>query len=71
MIVAECLPTKPQRISTGVKLIKFAVSYGLDLRALCAVTQGLKLRALTRFHLLTVAEVLPTVQTSQMLVFTG
>ena len=31
------------------------------------VAQGLKLRALTRFHLLTVAEVLPTVQTSQVL----
>lgn len=41
------------------KLIKFVVSHGL------------KLRALTCFHLLTVAEVLPTVQTSQVLVFTG
>lgn len=50
---------RAEHIVLGSKLIKFAVS------------QGLKLRALTRFYLLTVAELLPTVQTSQMLVFTG
>jgi len=36
--------------------IKCVVSHGLNLHALCAVTQGLKLRAYTRFRLLTVAE---------------
>ena len=49
LIVAEVLPTKPQCISTGVKLIKFAVSYGLDLRASSA-----------RSRLVIVAEELPT-----------
>ena len=64
------------------KLIKFAVSHRLKLRALCAVSHGLKLRALcavshglklrfASFHLVIVAEVLPAVQTSQMLIFTG
>ena len=45
------------------KITKQAISRNKSLPL--ALVHGIKLRVLTRFNLLTVAEVLPTVQTSQ------